>query len=109
MTQDERKGLILCLKIEFSDGLGGYNKEEVADLADRKDKRERRGAKEAPGKYECGGNRMRRKGISLILTAAMVTWHIFRRQYGRPGGRSRHHRAGGGTGSGRDSWAAGFG
>lgn len=23
MTQDERKGLILCLKIEFSDGLGG--------------------------------------------------------------------------------------
>lgn len=24
MTQDERKGLILCLKIEFSDGLGGY-------------------------------------------------------------------------------------
>ena len=22
MTQDERKGLILCLKIEFSDGLG---------------------------------------------------------------------------------------
>lgn len=26
MTQDERKGLILCLKIEFSDGLwGGYS------------------------------------------------------------------------------------
>lgn len=25
MTQDERKWLILCLKIEFSDGLGGYN------------------------------------------------------------------------------------
>ena len=23
MTQDERKGLILCLKIEFSDGLWG--------------------------------------------------------------------------------------
>ena len=23
MTQDERKGLILCLKIEFSDGLEG--------------------------------------------------------------------------------------
>ena len=48
MTQDERKGLILCLKIEFSDGLGGYSGEEVADLAGRKDKRERRGAKEAP-------------------------------------------------------------
>lgn len=29
MTQDERKGLILCLKIEFSDGLGGYYKQKL--------------------------------------------------------------------------------
>lgn len=29
MTQDERKGLILCLKIEFSDGLGGVQHELV--------------------------------------------------------------------------------
>ena len=32
MTQDERKGLILCLKIEFSDGLGGAAR-DIAELS----------------------------------------------------------------------------
>lgn len=36
MTQDERKGLILCLKIEFSDGLGGGGEDMCTVLEELK-------------------------------------------------------------------------